>query len=418
MDSLPEIETFHPETFHPKVLKPVPGGVTAPRGILAGGTHCGIRKERKDLAIVYSQVPAQAAGMFTANRVKAAPVLLSRERVRGGVLRAVVINSGNANACTGQRGMADAETMAALAAAALGISNEHVAVASTGVIGVPLPMDCLAGGIPALVGSLSAAGGEEAAEAIMTTDTFPKQVAVRVNLDGRWATIGGMAKGSGMIHPNMATMLGFLTTDAAVPTPLLQDCLRAAVERSFNMITVDGDTSTNDMVLALANGLAGNRPLEPGTAALAAFREALEYACIDLARAIARDGEGATKLLEVTVAGARAVEDARLAARAVAGSALVKAALFGADPNWGRVMAALGYSGAEFDPDEVTLHIGPLKVAEAGCAVPFSERRAAAILAKREVRLTVILGDGPGKATAWGCDLSYDYVKINGQYRT
>ncbi|MCG0238605.1 MAG: bifunctional glutamate N-acetyltransferase/amino-acid acetyltransferase ArgJ [Firmicutes bacterium] len=398
------------------------GGVTAPRGFLAAGVSADVKGRggtKKDVALLFSQVPAAAAGVFTRNRVQAAPVILSRERVARGRLQAVVVNSGNANACTGEQGLRDAEAMAAIAAEALGIAPELVAVASTGVIGVPLPMDRIAAGIRAAAAALSPEGNADAAQAILTTDTFPKEWAVQAELSGgRTVTLGGMAKGSGMIHPNMATMLAFVTTDAPVAPADLQAALRAAVDRSFNMITVDGDTSTNDMVLALANGLAGGDPIAPGTDDWAAFAAALEKLLVYLARAIARDGEGATKLLEVVVTGAADLEDARRAARAVAGSNLVKAAVFGCDPNWGRVLAALGYSGATFDPARVNLWLGSVQVMAGGAPVPFDEAAARQVLAQPEVTIRADLGAGEATATAWGCDLSYDYVRINADYRT
>lgn len=399
----------------------VSGGVTAPAGFLAAGVCADIRGKgdgKKDVALLASRVPCAAAGVYTTNRVKAAPVLLTQERTASGRLQAVVANSGNANACTGERGLKDAAEMARLAAEALGIAPELVGVASTGVIGVPLPMDRVAAGIAAAAAALSPEGGGDAAEAIMTTDTFPKQVAVRLDVGGAAVTIGAMAKGSGMIHPNMATMLGFVTTDAAVDAAALQAALRAATDRSFNMITVDGDTSTNDMVVVLANGLAGNPPITPDSAHYPAFAEALTAVLIHLAKEIARDGEGATKLIEVRVRGARSLEEARKAARAVCGSSLVKAAVFGADANWGRVLAALGYSGAQFDPDRVDLWLGDVQLMRAGEPLAFDEEAAARLLREKEVVFTADLHAGEAEATAWGCDLTYDYVRINGSYRT
>ncbi|MBP2017110.1 glutamate N-acetyltransferase/amino-acid N-acetyltransferase [Symbiobacterium terraclitae] len=396
-------------------------GVTAPAGFVAAGVSADIKGNgsgKKDVALVVSQVPCAAAGVYTTNVVKAAPVVLTKRRTDGGRLQAVVVNSGNANACTGEQGIADAAEMARLAAAALDLSPDVVGVASTGVIGVPLPMDRVAAGIAAAAAALSPDGGDDAARAIMTTDTFPKQTAVQVELGGVVATIGAMAKGSGMIHPNMATMLGFVTTDADVAPAALQQALQEATARSFNMITVDGDTSTNDMVIAMANGLAGNPTVVPGTPDFQAFAAALEEVLIYLAREIARDGEGATKLIEMRVEGARSPEDARLAARAVCGSALVKAAVFGEDANWGRVLAALGYSGAQFDPGRVDLWLGDVQMMAAGAPVAFSEEAAAEVLRQREVVFTAHLHAGDASATAWGCDLTYDYVKINGSYRT
>ncbi len=402
-------------------MEEVKGGVTAPAGFLAAGVGADIRGTgdgRKDLAVLFSRVPCAAAGTFTTNRVRAACVDLTAERVRQGSLQAVVINAGNANACTGEQGRQDAAEMAALTAKALGLEPEQVAVASTGVIGVPLPMERIRTGIRMVAVSVSAAGGEAAAEAIMTTDTRPKEYAVRVELGGTPVTIGAMAKGSGMIHPNMATMLAFVTTDANVDPAALQTALKAAVDKSFNMITVDGDTSTNDMVLAMANGLARNQRVVLGTTLYESFAEALERVLIHLAKEIARDGEGANKLLEVRVKGAPTVADARKAARAVCGSSLVKTALFGADANWGRVLAALGYSGAEFDPARVDLWVGDVQMMAAGAGLAFDEDAARQVLEQETVVITADLHSGDAEATAWGCDLSYEYVKINGSYRT
>ncbi|MBY6277081.1 bifunctional glutamate N-acetyltransferase/amino-acid acetyltransferase ArgJ [Symbiobacterium thermophilum] len=397
------------------------GGVTAPAGFVAAGACADIKGNgagKKDVALLASRVPCAAAGVYTTNLVKAAPVVLTRGRTETGELQAVVANSGNANACTGEQGIRDAAEMARLAAEALGIRPELVGVASTGVIGVPLPMDRVSAGIRAAAAALSPEGGADAAEAIMTTDTFPKQVAARLEIGGATVTIGAMAKGSGMIHPNMATMLGFVTTDAAVDAAALREALREATDRSFNMITVDGDTSTNDMVLVLANGLAGNPRIMPGSAHYRAFADALAAVLIHLAKEIARDGEGATKLIEVRVKGAATLSDARKAARAVCGSNLVKAAVFGEDANWGRVLAALGYSGAQFDPGRVDLWLGDLQMMRAGEPVAFDEAAAARVLREKEVVFTADLHAGECEATAWGCDLTYDYVKINGSYRT
>lgn len=402
-------------------MKVVQGGVTAPAGFLAAGVRADIKGtggSKKDVAILASRVPCAAAGVYTTNVVKAAPVLLTQELTETGRLQAIVANSGNANACTGEQGMRDAAEMARLTAEALGLEAGAVGVASTGVIGVHLPMDRVAAGIAAAAAALSPDGGDDAARAIMTTDTFSKQIAVQVELGGVPVTIGAMAKGSGMIHPNMATMLGFVTTDADVEPAALRAALQAATARSFNMITVDGDTSTNDMVVALANGLAGNPKVMMGTPAYDEFAAALEQVLTYLAREIARDGEGATKLIEVQVKGAANLADARRAARSVCGSSLVKAAVFGEDANWGRVLAALGYSGAAFDPNRVDLWLGDLQMMAAGAPVAFDETAAAQVLKGKEVRFVADLHAGEAEATAWGCDLTYDYVKINGSYRT
>ncbi|MGQ5710213.1 bifunctional glutamate N-acetyltransferase/amino-acid acetyltransferase ArgJ [Desulforudis sp. DRI-14] len=396
----------------------VGGGVTAPAGFRASGVSAGIKKSKKDLALLVSDVPAGVAGVFTTNQVKAAPLLVTMPRVASGKAQAIIINSGNANACNGREGLDDARVMGSLCARALGLPEEMVLVSSTGVIGQRLPMDRIASGIPLAVAELRTTGGTAAAEAIMTTDTVPKQAAVSFTLGGARVTLGGMAKGSGMIHPNMATMLAFVTTDAAVAPGALQRAVRNAVEVSFNMISVDGDTSTNDMLVVMANGLAGNEPLEPGSAGYAVFQRALDEVCIRLAKAIARDGEGATTLLEVRVVGAPTARDARLAARAICSSNLVKAAVFGRDANWGRIVCAAGYSGARFDPDDFDVYLGDLPVAVGGRALVFDEARASAILAGDPVVVTVDFKQGDGSAVAWGCDLSYDYVKINASYRT
>ncbi len=396
------------------------GGITAAKGFQASGTHAGLKRNKKDLALIFSEVPGAAAGVFTANQVKGAPLLISMPRVRAGRLQAMIINSGNANTCNGPAGLEDAQEMGRLTAEALGIPEETVLVSSTGVIGQRLPLAKIAAGIPEAVRRLSPAGGLDAAEAIMTTDTVPKQAALRfAPAPGEPpVTIGGIAKGSGMIHPQMATMLAFIGTDAYVAPPHLQEALRFAVDRSFNMISVDGDTSTNDMVVILANGQSGGAALLPGTPRFDRFREALAALCGRLARAIARDGEGATRLLEVRVKGARTEQDARLAARAIVASNLVKTAVFGNDANWGRIICAAGYSGAAFDPNRFDVYLGDLPVARDGGGLDFDEEQASRLLARDPVVITVDLRGGEGTATAWGCDFSYDYVRINANYRT
>ncbi len=402
-------------------MQEIKGGVTAPKGFLASGVHADIKGKggsKKDVAILFSKVPCAAAGVYTLNKVKAAPVVLSDQRLKSGALQAVVVNSGNANACTGEQGMRDAVAMAELTAKKLGLEPDMVAVASTGVIGVPLPMDRMAKGIAQAALALSEEGGHDAALAIMTTDLVDKQCAVQLEIGGAVVTIGAMAKGSGMIHPNMATMLGFVTTDAAMEAGALRVALKAATDKSFNMITVDGDTSTNDMVVAMANGLAKNPTIVLGSSEYGKFAQALEQVLIHLAKTIAADGEGATKLLEVVVKGAPTVDDARKAARAVCQSPLVKTAVYGEDANWGRVLAAIGYSGAEFDPTKVDLWLGDLQMMKAGAPLPLDEERAAAILKEKTVVFVANLHSGEAEATAWGCDLTHDYVKINGSYRT
>lgn len=399
-------------------FKEITGGVTAPLGFTASGAVAGIKHERKDVALIYSEREASAAGVFTANIVKAAPVLLTMQHIESGKARAVVANSGNANACVGPRGLEDARAMAAEAAGLLQIPEEQILVASTGVIGQLMPMDRVLSGIRRAAAELSREGGIDAATAVMTTDTVSKEAAVTVELGGVKATIGGMAKGSGMIHPNMATMLCFITTDAAIEAGWLHKALTTAVERTFNMITVDGDTSTNDMLVVLANGAAGNRVIDGDNSDYAAFVAALEAVCRKLAVAVAADGEGATRLLEVRVRGASTESDARLVARAVASSSLVKAAVFGKDANWGRIICAAGYSGAGFDPERVDIYVGDVQVAKNGGGLPFSEERAAEVLGGDEVVFVIDLHNGDSCATAWGCDLTYDYVRINGSYRT
>ncbi|NLI12430.1 MAG: bifunctional glutamate N-acetyltransferase/amino-acid acetyltransferase ArgJ [Peptococcaceae bacterium] len=386
---------------------------------MAGAAMAAIKKaDKRDVTVIYSTVPASAAGVFTLNKVKAAPVLLSIGRLASGKAQAVVVNSGNANACNGEQGMKDALAMAAEAAAVLNIPEEMVLVASTGVIGKKMPMDKVLPGVREAAGVVSPGGGSLAAQAIMTTDTYPKETQVRLQLGGKTVTIGGMAKGSGMIHPNMATLLGFITTDAAISGACLKQALRYAVERSFNMITVDGDTSTNDMVVIMANGMAGNEMIKDESEDFRSFREALAQVCDKLAIDIARDGEGATKLIEVEVRNAGTEGDARLAARAVAGSSLVKAAIFGNDANWGRVICAAGYSGADFDPARVDIFLGDVQVAKDGGSLEFSEELALEALKGGTVKIMLDFKSGPFAATAWGCDLSYDYVKINADYRT
>lgn len=397
------------------------GGVTTPQGFKAGVAKAGIKsQDRYDLALVVSEEPAAGAAVFTTNKFAAAPVQLSKKHLaQGGFFRGFVVNSGCANACTGEKGLVDAFQMAQTAAGVIGCSPGEILVASTGVVGVDLPMEAVRRAIGEAGNRLSVEAGSLAAEAIMTTDTFAKEIALQIELDGQKVLLGGMAKGAGMIHPNMATMLALVTTDAAISPACLQEALRRANDASFNMVTVDGDTSTNDTVVVLANGRAGNPLLEdtanPG---FELFCEALKEVCQALAKMIARDGEGATKLLEVQVVNAPGPEDARKAARAIAGSTLLKAALFGEDANWGRIICALGYSGARFEPDRVDVYLGGLLVARNGAGASFSEEEAGKLLAKGEIRIVVDLQAGDAAATAWGCDLSYEYVRINADYRS
>jgi glutamate N-acetyltransferase/amino-acid N-acetyltransferase len=370
---------------------------------------------RRDLGLLFSEVPCETAAVFTRNAVKGAPLVVTREAVEAGGIRAVVANSGIANAATGLRGIEDAYAMQALAAEALGIEAGGVGVASTGVIGVRLPMDRISAGIREAARGL---GGAGFAESILTTDTREKQAVVRVEIGGRTITVGGTAKGSGMIHPNMGTMLAFMTTDAAVEKGCLQETLRRVTDRTFNRVTVDGDTSPSDMALLMANGVAGNEPLSLDSPDYPVFAGAVEDVARELAREIARDGEGATRLVEVVVEGAASEEEAAALAKSVVGSNLVKAAVFGEDANWGRVITAMGYSGVEFDPEGVDLWFGPIKVFSGGEPVAHEEAEANAALASGEVRITARLSEGDASTTAWGCDLSYEYVRINGSYRT
>jgi len=388
------------------------GTVTSPEGFFAGATSAGINKKAKDkldLGVLFSEAPCVVSAVFTTNRIKAAPVVLSQRRLKQGKARVVVVNSGCANACTGGRGLKDAARMARLTAEGVGLLPEDVLVASTGVIGVPLPMRRISGAMGQII--LSRDGGHELARAIMTTDTIAKETAVKVRVGDSEFTIGGIAKGSGMIHPNMATLLCFLTTDAAVEKDFLKKALKQAVDASFNMISIDGDTSPNDMVLFMANGIAGNAPPE-------AFQKALEQVCIYLAKCIARDGEGARKLIEVTISGAPSLAKARLAARTVVSSSLVKAAVHGADPNWGRIIAAVGRSGVKVVESKIDLNIGDIPVVKAGRPKNFSKRGLIKLLKGKEVSISLSLNLGSGRATAWGCDLSEEYVAINSSYMT
>ena len=407
-------------------MKHITGGVTAAKGFEAAGVEAQVKyQNRKDMAMVFSRTPCRAAGVFTSNVVKAAPVVWDREIVENAsAVHAVVVNSGIANACTGEQGREYCRQTAFAAAEALGIPETSVLVASTGVIGMQLPMDRITAGVKALAGTLSDTvdAGREAAEAIMTTDTHSKQVAVTIELSGKTVTIGGMAKGSGMIHPNMCTMLGFVTTDAAISKELLQEALRADVVDTFNMISVDGDTSTNDMLLVLANGCAGNEEITEKNEDYRMFCEALHEVNMTLAKMLAGDGEGATALFECRVIHADTKENARTLAKSVICSSLTKAAIFGHDANWGRILCALGYSGAKFDPEAIELFIeseaGKILIYQNGNAADYSEEEATRILSCPAVTALVDMKMGEEEATAWGCDLSYDYVKINADYRS
>ena len=391
------------------------GTVTSPEGFSAGATYAGIKKGKDlDLGLLASEVPCVAAGLFTTNRIKAAPVVLCQQRLRSDRASAVVANSGCANACTGEQGLADAEEMARLAAGAIGVPPEDVLVASTGVIGQRLPMERLRAGMAQVM--LSRNGGHRLARAIMTTDTVPKETAVRSEEGG--FTIGGVAKGAGMIHPDLATFLCFLTTDAGVDLAFLKSALRQAADMSFNMVSIDGDTSTNDTVLVLANGLAGGEIISSGSQRAEIFQQALSELCLYLAKATARDGEGATKLVEVTVNGAQSVAEARAAARTVVSSPLVKTAIYGSDPNWGRVLAAVGRSGVEVVEAKIDLYLGKLCLLKAGRPQSFDREEAVKLLKEKEISIILDLNLGSDTATAWGCDLTEEYVKINSHYTT
>ncbi len=404
------------ETFRPNEVE---GGVTAAKGFRAGGFYCGIRKVKKDLAMIVSDVPASAAAVFTLNKTQAAPILVDKIQLRKSALcSALVVNSGNANACTGEHGLNDAWTMVSTAAAALGISEERVLVSSTGVIGQYMPMEKIVPGIQQLAPQLSRTGNKDAAEAIMTTDTYMKEVAVKFTLGRSLVTIGGMAKGSGMIAPNMATMLAFMTTDAAIPPHLLHKALTHANNRSFNRITVDGDMSTNDMALVLANGAAGNAPIADHSEEYQLFLSALEYVMVKLAKMIARDGEGATKLIEIVIHGARSESEAAQAAGSVANSNLVKTAIHGADANWGRVMAAVGYSGIDFDPDVVEITFNELPVLNKHYEIVLDEERAKHALSQENITISINLNQGNAVARFWTCDLTKEYIHINASYRS
>ena len=405
-------------------MKQSRGGVTAAKGFLASGVHVGIRKnkEKKDLALIWSEVPCAAAAVYTTNRVKGQTLIVTQEHLADGRAQAIIVNSGNANTCTGEEGLKAARRMAELVSQYLPVKTEDVVVASTGVIGQQLDVSVIEAGMPDLVKGLSKGGSIDAREAIMTTDTMKKEIAVIEELDGVPVTIGAMAKGSGMIHPNMATMLCFITTDCAIAEPLLKKALKEVVRVSFNRVSVDGDTSTNDMVVILANGKANNAYIDKEDDNYSDFRDALEFVCVELAKMVARDGEGATRLIECTVGGAVSEEQAESLAKGIITSSLVKTAMFGADANWGRILCAMGYTRSDFNPDKVDISFesprGYIEVCKGGAPLPFSEERAKKIHNNQEVEIIVDLHLGEAEVTAWGCDLSYEYVRINGDYRT
>ena len=401
----------------------IKGGVCAAKGFKANGVHCGIRKNRtkRDLALIYSEVPATAAAVYTTNLVKGAPLIVTKKHLENGTAQAVICNSGNANTCNAN-GIEIAEKMSDLVSSSLNIKADDVIVASTGVIGQPLSIEPIANGMQELASGLTDHNGLLAAEAIMTTDTAVKEVAVEFMVDGKACRMGGIAKGSGMIHPNMATMLVFITTDVNITSQMLNKALKGDIQETFNMISIDGDTSTNDMVTVLANGLAGNKIIDSEGEDFNAFMKALNTVNVALCRMIAGDGEGATKLLECSVTGAKSLEIAKTVAKSVICSSLTKAAMFGADANWGRVLCAIGYSGASVDVNKIDVAFksnkGEIAVCKDGAGVEFSEEKAKEILLEKEIIIAVNLNDGEYSSKAWGCDLTYDYVKINGDYRT
>lgn len=404
-------------------MKIIQGGVCAAKGYTASGIHCGIRKNRtkRDISLIYSEVPANAAAVYTMNMVKGAPLTVTKKHLANGKAQAIICNSGNANTCNAD-GIEIAEKMSELTANALKIPSDDMIIASTGVIGQPLNIEPVKNGIPELVKALSADGNSNAAEGIMTTDTVMKSVAVEFSVGEKKCRIGGIAKGSGMIHPNMATMLVFITSDAAISSEMLQKALSSDIANTFNMLSIDGDTSTNDMVCVMANGLAGNEEITKEDGDYREFMKALNTVTVHLCRMIAGDGEGATKLLECTVSGAKDKETAKTVAKSVVCSNLLKAAMFGADANWGRVLCAIGYSGADIDINKVDVAFksvkGIIEVCKNGAGIEFSEEKAKEILLEKEIEIQVSAGSENGYATAWGCDLTYDYVKINGDYRT
>ncbi len=405
------------------MIKIIDGGVCAAKGFTASGMHCGIRKNhsKKDLALIYSEVKASAAAVYTTNKVKGAPLDVTKSNISDGTAQAAVCNSGNANTCNAN-GIAVANEMCELVAKELNIAPTDVIVASTGVIGQPLDITPIKNALPSLASSLGKEGAKDAAAAIMTTDTKLKEIAVSFTVGGKECRMGGIAKGSGMIHPNMATMLVFITTDCAISPKMLRAALSSDVQSTFNMVSVDGDTSTNDMVSIMANGMAGNEVISAEGEDFDEFMKALNTVTVDLCRKIAADGEGATKLLECKVSGAKDVNNAKIIAKSVICSSLVKAAMFGADANWGRILCAIGYSGADVDVNKVDVSFvsaaGSIEVCKNGAGVPFSEEVAKKILLEGEITMDVKLGDGDASSCAWGCDLTYDYVKINGDYRT
>lgn len=405
-------------------LVEINNGVTAPEGFLSSGIHCGVKEgyNKKDLALIYSKVKCTAAGVYTSNKVKGAPILVCKKHLADNKAQAIIANSGNANTCNGDDGFAKAEKMTEAAACELKINKEDVLVASTGVIGLPLNIEAIEKGIPSLVNSLSETGSNDTVNAIMTTDTFKKEIAVQFELSGKTVTIGSISKGSGMIEPNMCTMLSFVTTDVNINAELLQEALTEAVNVSYNRVSVDGDMSTNDTVLILANGLAENNIIDCKNEDYYNFLEALKYVTVKLSKQVAKDGEGATKLIQCTISGAKTEDDALKLSKSVINSSLVKAAMFGCDANWGRILCAMGYAKAFFNPDKVNVYFeskqGSIIVCKDGASVNFDEDKALKILKEDEITIKIELNIGDAEITTWGCDLTYDYVKINGDYRS
>lgn len=398
-------------------MKNIEGTIASPIGFFAAGVHGKLKYKKKDIGLIYSTFPAQAAAVYTTNQFQAAPINITKDSLKNGqTLQAVIVNSGNANACNGEQGIEDAYQMRQLTANKLGIPATEIAVASTGIIGEPMPMDKITAGITAL--DYSKGEPSDFHESILTTDTCEKLIVVEVLLNKKKVTISGVAKGSGMIHPNMATMLAFITTDVAIDAKLLDQTLRQSVNQTFNQITVDGDTSTNDMVLVMANGAAKNDELKSDTSDYVIFKNAFDAVCQHLAKKIAQDGEGATKLIEVTVASAKSVLEARMIAKTIVSSSLVKTAMFGEDPNWGRIICALGYSEGTLNPENINIEIGPIEVLNRTKAVLYDANALREYLQNEVIRITVDVGVGNENGVAWGCDLSYEYVKINACYHT
>jgi glutamate N-acetyltransferase/amino-acid N-acetyltransferase len=405
-------------------MKVINGGITAPIGFVAAGINCGLKKNKnkKDLAVVYSEKICSAAGVYTTNTVKGEPLRVTMEHLENANAQAIIVNSGNANTCTGQKGYENAKIMAKLTAESLSLKTEDIIVASTGIIGAHLNMEVIEKGIPDVCSMISKQGYIDAREAIKTTDTVKKDLSLEIEIEGKKVKIGAMAKGSGMIHPNMATMLSFITTDLNIDSELLKEALQSSVNKSYNMISVDVDTSTNDMVVVLANGMAGNPKITTKDSNYKLFLDALHFLNTDLAKKIAKDGEGATKLIETIVKGAFTEEEAEKIAKTITASSLVKTAIFGADANWGRILCAIGYSGMEVSPEDISISFesgkGYLTVYENNEPVDFSEEKAKEILSESEIQIIVELKRGEFEAVAWGCDLTYEYVRINGDYRS